>query len=124
MTTQDLHQIGDLIDSKLGKALKPIQETLDQHTKVLDQHTKVLDQHTKVLDQHTKVLDKHTQSFETLQQSVDANTASFADLESKIGSYKEAYQMNRDHIGRLNQRMNIVEEEVGVNPPEELLIAT
>lgn len=36
MTTNDLKQIGDVVDEKINKALEPIHVKLDEHTQKLD----------------------------------------------------------------------------------------
>lgn len=60
MTNEDIKQISQLLDEKLDQKLdeklKPIQKTLDQHTKILDEHSKILEQHSKLHSNHTKSL--------------------------------------------------------------------
>lgn len=43
-------------------------------------------------------------------------------VETTIKSYADRYVANEDHIRRLDKRLNTVEENLGIQPPEELTI--
>ncbi len=43
-------------------------------------------------------------------------------IETTVKSYADRYVANEDHIGRLDKRLTKVEENLGINPPEELTI--
>lgn len=43
-------------------------------------------------------------------------------VETTVKSYADRYVTNEDHIGRLNTRLHTVEENLGIQPPEELTI--
>jgi DNA uptake protein ComE-like DNA-binding protein len=58
----------------------------------------------------------------SLRESVDANTASVVELEKTINGYGDMYKMNNDNIIKLGKRMTTVEDELAINPPEELLL--
>lgn len=43
-------------------------------------------------------------------------------IETTVKSYADRYVTNEDHIGRLDKRLNAVEENLGILPPEDLRI--
>lgn len=43
-------------------------------------------------------------------------------IETTVKSYADRYVTNEDHIGRLDKRLNVVEENLGILPPEDLRI--
>lgn len=43
-------------------------------------------------------------------------------VETTVKSYADRYVTNEDHIGRLDKRLNTVEENLGIQPPQELTI--
>lgn len=43
-------------------------------------------------------------------------------VETTIKSYADRYVANEDHIRRLDKRLNTVEADLGIHPPEELTI--
>lgn len=77
------------IEKLLEKELKPIKQTLDEHTGILKGHTKTLGEHSKTLNSHSKsltsikasllkqagILDDHTQKLEELSKTVYKHTA-------------------------------------------------
>ncbi len=45
----DEQRIANAVIAALQSELKPIRDTLDQHTQILDQHTQIFEQHSKIL---------------------------------------------------------------------------
>ncbi|MDO8577198.1 MAG: hypothetical protein Q7R82_02530 [Candidatus Daviesbacteria bacterium] len=45
-------------------------------------------------------------------------------IETTVKSYADRYVTNEDHIRRLDKRLNTVEENLRIQPPEELTIPT
>ena len=45
-------------------------------------------------------------------------------VETTVKSYADRYVTNEDHIRRLDKRLNTVEENLRIQPPEELTIPT
>lgn len=43
-------------------------------------------------------------------------------VETTVKSYADQYVANEDHIGRLDKRLNTVEENLGIHPSQELTI--
>ncbi len=43
-------------------------------------------------------------------------------VETTVKSYADRYVTNEDHIRRLDKRLDTVEENLGIQPPEELTI--
>lgn len=55
LTTDDMHQIAQLLDERLA----PIQKTLDAHTTVLERHSQLLGVQGETLLSHAMTLDRH-----------------------------------------------------------------
>jgi chromosome segregation ATPase len=62
------------------------------------------------------------EKLDEMGESLDANTGSVIAIERTIKTYGDMYKMNNDNIVKLAKRINILEEEQGINPPEELLL--
>ena len=43
-------------------------------------------------------------------------------IETTVKSYADRYVTNEDHIGRLDKRLNTVEGNLGIQPPQDLII--
>lgn len=43
-------------------------------------------------------------------------------VETTVKSYADQYVTNEDHIGRLDERLHTVEDNLGIQPPQELTI--
>lgn len=43
-------------------------------------------------------------------------------IETTVKGYADQYVTNKDHIRRLDKRLNTVEEDLGIQPPQELII--
>lgn len=43
-------------------------------------------------------------------------------IETTVKGYADQYVTNEDHIGRLQKRLTTVEENLGIQPPQELTI--
>lgn len=43
-------------------------------------------------------------------------------IETTVKSYADRYVTNEDHIRRLDKRLNTVEEDLGIQPPQDLSI--
>ncbi len=58
----------------------------------------------------------------SLKRDVNTLKVSVLTLEQTVGSYADSYQVNQANIERLDIRMNTVEEELGIDTPEELKV--
>lgn len=95
MTNDDFKKI-------LKESLKPLQIGLNEVRTALDEVKKDL---KEVKDtQEERVLPSVTY------------------VETTIKSYADRYVANEDHIRRLDKRLNAVEGNLGIQPPEELFI--
>ena len=81
-----------------------------------------LDRHSKELKAITDRLDDPDDGLESINSRLEAVRSSVANMELTIEGYNEAYKANNDNIVKLHKRLNIVEEEQGINPPEELML--
>jgi len=56
-----------------------------------------------------------TQRLDNMDQRLDGHGASLVEIESILKGYKESYQQNEDHIGKLNKRVSRVENHLGLS---------
>ena len=90
MTDDDVKKIAKVVKSEISEALVPIHEKLDEHSVKLDAHSAKLDNHT----------------------------ASLMNIEATLEGYANMYKVNKDNIEELNQRVDEVEEQIGLNTQE------
>ncbi|MDD2823169.1 MAG: hypothetical protein PHQ59_03735 [Candidatus Daviesbacteria bacterium] len=57
-----------------------------------------------------------------LKEDVQTLKVSVLSLEKTVGSYADSYQENQRNINRLDTRLNVVEEELAIEPPEDLKV--
>ena len=63
----DEQRIANAVIAALQSELKPIRDTLEQHTRILEQHTRILEQHTQILEQHAQILEQHSKILRNVQ---------------------------------------------------------
>ncbi len=68
--------------------LEPINEKLDMHTELLESHSDKLDNHTEAL----------------------------TSIEATLKGYGDMYEVNKDKIGELDERVTGVENKLGLTP--------
>lgn len=94
MNDDDLKKIAGLVDERVNKALEPIKQQLENPEIGLKRIT----------------------------EKLDANTESLITIEKEIKSYADSYKENQRNIKRLDTRLNTVEEELAIEPPEDLKV--
>jgi hypothetical protein len=75
----------------------------------LGKHTQLLESHTQILESHTQVLESHTRSL--------------VNIENKINIYDDMYKTNDTNVRKLEKRVDLLEEDAGVETPPELKLA-
>lgn len=58
-----------------------------------------------------------------MKETLDSNTGSLVEIELKLDSYADSYKMNKHNIERLDTRLNTVEDELTIEPPEDLKVS-
>ncbi len=104
MNDKDLKKLADLVDERITKAVVPMLERLDG------------------LDNRIGSLDDPDTGLKRINEKLDANTESIVNIEQTIKAYSDMYKMNNNNIIKLDKRMNIAEEELGIDTPEELVL--
>ena len=100
----------------LGNAIKPLQQGLDEVRGGLNEVRGGLDEVRGGLNEVRKDLKEVK---ETIESRV---LPSLTYIETTVKSYADRYVANKDHIGRLDKRLNTVEDKLEINPPQELTI--
>jgi predicted nucleic acid-binding Zn-ribbon protein len=59
---------------------------------------------------------------EKMSNKIDSNTATLVDIESKIDAFGDAYKQNQRNIERLDKRLDTVEDDLGIDPSEDLKV--
>lgn len=57
-----------------------------------------------------------------INRRLDANTAATVELESTIKGYADAYKVNKKNIERLDERLTTVEDQLDIQPSDQLVI--
>lgn len=74
----------------------------------------------KKLDGLGDRLDDPDTGLKRINERLDSNTAAIVELESTIKGYADAYKANDTNIRKAEKRLEILEEDAGVNIPPEL----
>lgn len=96
--------IREEIDTALETALKPIKQTLDEHSAKLDEHGKKLDEHGQKLNELGSTQDEHT-------GKIDALIAEVSDMHQDIGGLRDQtklyYENNKRDISEIRQKLGM-----------------
>lgn len=76
------------------------------------------------LDPINKQLNDPDTGLAAINRRLDSNTAAVMKLETTVKGYGDMYKINEDHIRRLDKRLDTVEDNLGIQPSEELTIPT
>ena len=118
MTDNDVKKITKVVKGEITKALKPVNQKLDSHTKVLDGHSRILGRHTEILEGHSKILGEHTKILGAHSDKLDNHTLALVNIEATLKGYADMYKVNKDDNERLKQRVTRVETHVGITPQD------
>ena len=91
----------------LDETVKPLQQGLDGVRSGLDEVRSDL---SEVKQELKEVKDIQEQRI----------LPSLTYIETTVKSYADRYVANEDHIRRLDKRLNTIEENLGIQPPQEL----
>ena len=85
------------------------------------------DDFEKLLDKAIKPLQEAQEEFKKelseLKNTVDSRVIPpLVYIETTVKSYADRYVTNEDHIGRLQKRVSTVEQNLGIQPPQELTL--
>ncbi len=73
-----------------------------------------------VMNKKMNILNDPDTGLQRVNDRLDAHTSSLATIEQKIDIYDDMYQNNRDNIKKLDKRLDLLEEDNGVEVPPEL----
>lgn len=105
MNNTDLKQIEKLVT----KALAPVNKKLDNHGAILKSLSSTVNNHTRILNNHTRILNNHTRTLHT-------HTRSLVTIENTIKGYGDMYKVNKEKNEKLDQRLEKVEDHLGIIP--------
>lgn len=57
-----------------------------------------------------------------INRKLDAHSASLINIESKLEAYGDMYKINQNNIERLDTRLSDIEDNLGIEPPEDLKV--
>ena len=69
----------------------------------------------KLLSPIKKSVNSNTEELKIIKETVDANNASLINLESTIGVYKDALDVERKRINGDDKRLDVIEENLDLN---------
>lgn len=74
----------------------------------------------KLLDEALESLRKDIRELKDVQEN--RLLPSVMETETTVKSYADSYKMNQHNIERLDTRLNTVEDELAIEPPEDLKV--
>lgn len=104
MTEEDFKKLFSELLKPLSKDLSGLKQTQEE-MKMVQEEMKISQEEIKQV-QENQVL------------------PSVVTIEKEIKVYSDMYKMNNDNIIKLDKRMNIAEEELGIETPEELVLGS
>lgn len=69
-----------------------------------------------------KLLEEIKEEQSKMSGKLDSHSASLIDIESKIDAFADVYKQNQRNIERLAKRVETLEDDSGIEPPEEYKI--
>lgn len=107
----------------LDSAIKPLQQGLNEVRGGLNEVRSDLDKVKTGLNEVRKNLDGVIEELKEVKDIQEKRVLPpLIYIETTVKSYADRYVTNEDHIGRLDKRLNVVEENLGILPPEDLRI--
>ena len=70
-----------------------------------------------------KRLDDPDTGLQRINAKLDTNTESVVNIEKDIKAYGDMYKLNNDNMKKLEKRIEPLEENVGIEPPPELVLS-
>jgi len=99
----------------LGEALNPMKEDL----KSLKEDVSELKEDVSELKEDVSELKEDVSE---LKEDVQTLKGSVLNIERTMTSYKDSYKINQHNIERLDTRVSAVEENLGIEPPDDLKV--
>lgn len=78
-------------------------------------------------DTGLKAINKRLEDSDTglvaINRRLDANTVAVMELEKTVKGYGDMYKINDSNIRKIEKRVETLEEDTGIKPPEEFTLA-
>lgn len=123
MTTHDFKKILDDSLTPIKKQLGDIEERLDDPDNGLTAVNKRLDHVESGLVAINKGLDDPENGLTAINRRLEANTGSLVTIERDIKAYGDMYKINNSNAKKLEKRVGDLEENAGIIPPPEFVLA-
>lgn len=106
----------------LGEALEPIKGQLGGIEGRLGSIEGRLDDPDTGLAGINIRLDDPDTGLVAINRRLDANTGAVVELERTVKGYADAYKVNKKNIERLDERLTVVEDQLEIQPSDQLAI--
>ncbi len=106
-----LFAMSDLMDQKL----KPIKDTLDEHSEILKEHSEILKEHSEILKEHSEILKEHSEILKEHSEILILHSDSIQNIKLLLendfqprlqnieGCYLTTFNRYRDGADRMEQ---------------------
>lgn len=111
MTDDDFKKLKQLVKEEI----RPVKEIVELIKKKVDNQELYID----VTSHNTRAV-KEQQS--VINEKLDSHSAALVNIEAKLDGFTDSYKINQHNIERVDTRLSTVEEELGIEPPEDLKI--
>ncbi len=111
MNDSDFKKLRELIKEEL----RPIKDIVEMVKKRVDGQ----ELHINVTAENVRSV-KEQQSI--MNEKLDSHSASLMSIEAKLESYADSYKINQHNIERVDTRLTAVEDNLGIESPEDLKV--
>jgi len=110
MNDNDYKKIADLVEKRVNKAFKPVQEDLT-----------ILKKDLNVVKQDLNVVKQDLEEVKDIQENRVLPSVTY--IEKNIKAYKDSYQINNANAKKLEKRVEVLEANADIFPPPEHVLA-
>ncbi len=116
------------MDDKNFTKIKELLETANDKLRKVELMQNVSTEQIRSIKEQQSVMNKKLDTLEEnqgeMQETLETHTVSLINIETTLEGYATMYDLNEDHIGRLQKRLKKVEKNLDIDVEEELLVPT
>lgn len=134
----DENTLKKVVEEVINKAVDPIRKQLEDsdtglaaiNRRLDDPKTGLVAINNRLESAEGKIsgvidrLDDSETGLAAINSRLDANTGAIINLEKTVKGYADSYKVNDSNIRKVVKRVETLEDEAGVNVPEELQLAS
>lgn len=119
MANNDSEKIKDLIE-KSFTSVKDIVEVIAHKVDQMETFLHVTMEQVRTIKDQQSVMNK---KLDGIEERLDGHGAALVRIESTLKGYGDMYKMNNSNAKKLEKRVEVLEDNAGVQPPPELVLS-